>query len=130
MVAEEAGIDRQDASELITEFLTTIQGYIPPVAWEILNRLAPQESRAQPQSAHDNKSGIREFLLDLAGEEEVQSRRSASHARAVAMSLHSKAAPSEVQILERHVPEDLLALFEIGSRGELTSTEPRRDQVD
>lgn len=130
MVAAEAGLDQQDAAELIREFLTTIQRYIPSSAWELLNGLVPPEMNGRPKPGDDQKQSIRDLILDLADEEDIESRRAASHARAVAMSLRSRANPAEVQRLKSQLPEDLLALFEMDSRGELTETQPTRDQSE
>lgn len=128
-VATEAGLDQQDAAELIREFLTTIQHYIPSATWELLNGLVPPEISRRPGSGHDKKQSIKIFMLDHAGKEGVESRRGASHARAVAMfiSLRSRADPAQIERFESQLPEDLLAVFEVDARGELTKTQPSRD---
>lgn len=119
-VSEEARLPRDDARDLVSDFLNAISSFVGEDAWGVLVGLAPDDIGVEQSDEVDVEGTIEEFLLEMSDVEAVEAGRAAEHARVVAETLRSRADDSQLEDLRESIENDeLLALFEL-SRGELT----------
>ncbi len=112
-VAERAGLSRDDAKDLVPEFLETIRRFAPEVTSAQIVDLIPPElrDRTEEKTPVDDPT-IRDFFLELAEDEDVTARRAARHARAVASTISDRAESQELEGIKSGLPAELADLFE------------------
>lgn len=126
-LAESAHLNKEDAQDLIADFLEALPGFVDRETWDFIHELVPVEVTAdwEQVGGEPEDRTMEEFLVEMSREEGVESPRAAEHARAIAETIHSHSDPDQMERLRSMmVNEDLLALFE-SVRGELSSPDER-----
>lgn len=129
-LADAAFLEEPEAVELTRDFLDALAEFVDREVWESIASITPIEvSIDWSELTRRSDPTIEDFLLTMSDEEQVETRRSADHARAVAETIKRHARPDEVDQIARIRNEGILSLFET-TRGELTSPDAPTRGVD
>lgn len=121
VVADEAGLTLDEASQAIDAFVETLGRFVPVEAWRLVVSVTGPRGCEEPPGPGGRGAGVGDFLLAYSEKEEVESDRAALHARVVAESVRGSLSREEANRLRELLgDDDFAALFEAEKRGELT----------
>ncbi len=122
-LAETSFLHESEAADLARDFVETLAEFVDRDVWNAVASVVPVDISIDWDEIDDRaESTVEEFLLAMSAEEDVETGRSADHARAVAETVERYAGPDELDRIGRMRNEGILSLFET-TRGQLTSPE-------
>lgn len=111
----------EEAKDVIRHVTGAMADHFPPEAWKIVASVVSPDTRGSGGSGRPSPQATAEGLFeDVAARADLDPAEAARYVRVVAEAVRGQLTDADVARLDDLLADELLALFEVDHRGELT----------